>query len=129
VISPALAARLFAGLTGVVCLFQLALALGAPWGAYAMGGAFPGVFPPAMRIAAVVQIAVLAGVALVVMTRAGLVLPAWRAASHWPAWVVVGLLAVGVVLNLITPSPMERLIWAPVALALFMSALRVAASR
>jgi hypothetical protein len=129
VIAPRPAALIFAVLTAGVMLFQLALALGAPWGAYAMGGAFPGVFPPAMRVAALVQIAVLGVVALVILARAGLILPAWRRASRWLAWVVVGLLAVGTILNLITPSRMERLIWAPVAAALFLSALRVAAGR
>ena len=44
------------------------------------------------------------------------------------AWIVVGLLALGVVLNLITPSGMERLIWAPVTILMFLCALRVAAS-
>lgn len=42
---------LFAGRVGVAA-FQLALALGAPWGTYVMGGTFPGSFPPAMRAAA-----------------------------------------------------------------------------
>lgn len=124
-----LAAWIFAGLIAVVALFQLALALGAPWGGLAMGGAFPGTFPPAMRVAALVQIVVLAGVALVVLARAGLMLPSWGPASRWLVWAVVGLLGVGVVLNLITPSALERLIWAPVAILLFLSSLRVALSR
>lgn len=124
-----LAAWIFAGLIAVVALFQLALALGAPWGGLAMGGAFPGTFPPAMRVAALVQIVVMAGVALVVLARAGLMLPSWGPASRWLVWAVVGLLGVGVVLNLITPSALERLIWAPVAILLFLSSLRVALSR
>jgi hypothetical protein len=128
-VSARLAAMAFAGLIAVVALFQLALALGAPWGSLAMGGAFPGTFPPAMRVAALVQIAVLGGVALVVLARAGLVLPAWRRTSRWLVWVVVGLLGLGVVLNLITPSGLERLIWAPVAVAMFAASLRVALSR
>jgi hypothetical protein len=123
------AALVFAGLTLVVILFQLALALGAPWGAYAMGGAFPGVYPPAMRIAALVQIAVLALIALVVLARAGLVPPRWSPAAGILVWIVVGLLGVGVVLNLISPSPIERLIWAPVTVLLLLSTLRVALSR
>ena len=126
--SARFAALIFAGLTAVVCAFQLALAAGAPWGEYAMGGAFPGVMPTPMRIAAVVQVALLAAVALVVLSRAGLMLPAWASAARWLVWVVVALLGVSVVLNLITPSPMERLIWAPVAAVLFLSALRVARS-
>ena len=126
--SSALAARVFAALTGVVCLFQLALAAGMPWGAYAMGGAFPGVMPTPMRVAAVVQVVVLAAVALVVLSRAGLMLPAWRRAAGFLVYVIVALLGISVVLNLITPSAMERLIWAPVAAVLFLSALRVARS-
>ena len=127
--SAQLAARVFAGLTAVVILFQLALAAGAPWGSYAMGGAFPGTYPPPMRVAALAQGAILGGVALIVLARAGLVLPGWRRVSRWLVWVVVVLLAVGVVLNLITPSGMERLIWAPVAVVLFLGGLRVATSR
>ena len=125
-ISPQAAAFAFAGLTAVVMAFQLALAAGAPWGAYAMGGKFPGVFPPQMRIAALVQTALLAAIAGVVLARAGLALPAWETTSGWLIWGVVAFSAVGVVLNLITPSRMERLIWAPVAVLLLLSSLRVA---
>jgi hypothetical protein len=128
-VTARLAAWIFAALIAVVALFQLALALGAPWGGLAMGGAFPGTYPPAMRVAALIQIAILGSVALVVLARAGLVLPTWGRPSRWLVWVVVGLLGVGVVLNLITPSPLERLLWGPVAAVLFAAALRVALSR
>jgi hypothetical protein len=128
-VSARLAAWIFAGLTAAVCAFQLALALGAPLGEIAMGGAFPGAMPPAMRVTALMQIVFLTLVALVILSRAGLILPAWRAASRSLAWAIVVLLAVSAVLNLITPSPLERMIWAPVAIALFLTALRVAMSR
>ena len=126
--SAAVAARIFAALTGLVCLFQLALALGAPWGRFAMGGAFPGTFPPAMRVAAVAQIAVLMAVALVVLARAGMALPPWRAASRWLIWIVVALLGVAATFNLITPSGPERMVWAPVAGLMLLASLRVALS-
>lgn len=125
-IGPRHAALIFAGLTALVCLFQLALAMGAPWGEYAMGGAFPGVYPPIMRVSALVQIVLLALVALVVLSRAGVLLPSWAKASRWLMWIIAAFTGVGVVLNLITPSGGERLIWAPVAVVLFLSALRVA---
>src|SRR6185436_2062812 len=86
--SPRLAAMVFAALTAVVCAFQLALAAGAPWGEYAMGGAFPGVYPPAMRVAAIGQVVILAVVAMVVASRAGLVLPTLRPVSRWLVWVL-----------------------------------------
>lgn len=125
--SARLAAWVFAGLAALVVLFQLALALGAPWGAYAMGGAFPGTYPSSMRIAAVVQAAILGGVAVAVLARAGVGPRGWWSGRQL-AWAVVALLGVGVVLNLITPSGAERAVWAPVAVVMFLCALRVASS-
>ena len=75
-----LSAILYAIVSGVVVAFQIALAAGAPWGEYAMGGAFPGQFPPALRIAALIQAALLVGLAVIVLARAGLV-ALWSRAS------------------------------------------------
>jgi hypothetical protein len=122
---PRLAAQVLCAPLTVVCLFQLSRALGR----LCHGGAFPGVFPESMRIAALVQIGVLALAGLVVLSRAGVLLPRWARTSRWLSWVIVGLVGLGVILNLITPSPVERLIWAPVASLLFFSGLRVASSR
>lgn len=44
-IDPIISAYIFSALI-VVAAFQLALALGAPWGEMAMGGKFTGRFPP-----------------------------------------------------------------------------------
>jgi len=110
-----IAAFLYAIITLAVVAFQIALAAGAPWGAFAMGGAFPGQFPPAMRIAAVIQAALLIGFALVVLARTGIILPKWLRASRWLAWVVVAFSTLSLILNLITPSAGERAIWVPVA--------------
>ena len=112
--------------TAGVVAFQIALAAGAPWGAYAMGGAFPGQFPPALRVGAVVQAALLLLMAAVILSRAGVALPRWSRASRWLAWVVVAFAVVSLVLNLITPSAGERMIWAPVALLLLVTSLIVA---
>lgn len=87
--------KLFVGLALVVAAFQLALALGAPWGRYAMGGAFPGTFPLALRITALAQILMLALAALVVISRAGLALPSWRRASRWLTWLVAAFSGLG----------------------------------
>src|SRR5215207_9879164 len=96
------AALVFAvAVTGVIA-FQIALALGAPWGTYAMGGAFPGRFPPRMRVAALVQAALLAVTIAIVLSRAGIVLPAWSEPSRWLIWAVVALSLVALVLNAIS---------------------------
>ena len=123
------AAIIHAIVTFGVVAFQIALAAGAPWGAYAMGGASPGQFPPAMRIAAMIQAVLLAGMAAVILARAGLILPEWSRVSHWLVWIVVALTALSLVFNLITPSAGERAIWAPTLTLLLISSLIVAFSR
>ncbi len=121
-----IAAWIFGALLAVLVLFQLALAAGAPWGSLAMGGRYPGRFPPAMRVAALVQVVIYALMAAAVFTRAGLIWPDWLQASRIAVWVVVAVSAVAVVLNIITPSKWERRLWAPVAIVMFAASLTVA---
>ena len=123
------AARIYAVVSGGVIAFQIALAAGAPWGAYAMGGAFPGQFPPELRIAALVQAVILAGLAMVVLARADIALPRWSQISRWLVWVVVVFSGLSLVLNVITPSVRERTIWAPVALIMLICSVIVAISK
>lgn len=120
------AALLYGVLAAGVVLFQVALAAGMPWGAYAMGGAFPGRFPPPLRLAALAQAALIAGMGLVVLSRAGIVLAGWSRLARRLVWVVVAFAAVSVVLNVMTPSEGERLVWTPVALLLLASSIVVA---
>src|SRR5512138_3404773 len=76
------AAVLYAIISFGVIAFQIALPAGAPWGAFAMGGAFPGQFPPALRVGALIQAALLGAMAAVVLARAGLMLPGWTRVSR-----------------------------------------------
>ena len=124
-----LAARVFVGLIGVVCIFQLTLALGAPWARFAMGGAYPDAYPPEMRLVALGQVVLLATTARVVLNRARFAGGSGRRLARGSTWAIAGLFLVGFGLNLISPSEGERLLWAPVALVLSLTAARVAASR
>lgn len=126
---PRSAAIVYAIVTVFVVAFQLALAAGAPWGEFAMGGAFPGQFPATLRIAAVAQAALLAFWAVIVLVRGGLILPHWMRGARRLIWAVVLFAALSLVLNLITPSAGERAIWAPVAFIMFLTSLLVARSR
>jgi hypothetical protein len=121
-----MAAFLYAIISSGVVAFQVALAAGVPWGAFAMGGAFPGQFPPALRIAALIQAALLVGMATVVLARADLILPRWSRVSRWLVWIVVAFAVLSLILNLITPSAGERAIWAPIAFLLLISSSIVA---
>jgi hypothetical protein len=123
-----LAALVFALVAVGVIAFQLAMALGAPWGAYAMGGAFPGRFPPALRAAAVVQAALIGLLAAIVLSAADLVWPGLVDTVPWLAWLPVVVSAVASGLNAISRSAGERRICVPVTLAMLVTSLIVALS-
>ena len=125
---PAFAAWLFSALIALAVFFQLALALGAPWGEWAMGGRFPGRFPPRMRWAALIQALLLVCMALIVLTRAGVVLQDYARFARAAIWAVVLFCLAAAILNTITPSRRERRLWAPVSIALFVCAATVALS-
>jgi hypothetical protein len=110
---------------GVVA-FQVALALGAPWGRYAMGGAVPGRFPPRMRVAALAQAILIALLTVAVLSAAGFLVPDLAVRLPWLVWVVVVVSAVAVILNAISRSAGERRIWVPVATVMLVSSLVVA---
>jgi hypothetical protein len=121
-----IAGIVYTAATAIVVAFQIALVLGAPWGAYAMGEAYPGQFPPEMRVAALIQAGILLGFAGIVLARADIALRTWEHVSRWMIWVVVAFAALSLALNLITPSAGERMLWAPVALVLLVCSLLVA---
>ncbi len=123
-----LAAGAFVLLTLVVCGFQVALILGAPWGEFTLGGRWRGRLPMAGRLIAAASIGILALSGAVVAARAGLAFPELRAPSHRLVWVVVGYLVLGAIANAATPSRRERRIWLPVVTAMLALALSVALS-
>lgn len=123
------AAYVFSIFTVAGVIFQFALAMGAPWGEMAMGGKFPGHFPPKMRVAAVVQLALLVFIGLIVLTRTGIILEELFEFSKSAIWFVVALCVVSAILNTMTPSKKERMLWAPVTIILVICAYIVARSQ
>lgn len=88
--------------------FQVALAVGAPWGAAAWGGPDSGVLPVGLRVASGVAAAVWFGVAAVSAGR--LLGPVGRRR------LLLGVAAystLGIALNAASPSLLERAIWVP----------------
>ena len=73
------------------------------------------------RIKGAIHSALDVGMAVVVLSVAGLVGSAWFGVTHWLVWWVVGLEAVSLFLNLITQSAGERAVWGPAALLLLAS--------
>jgi len=122
-----ISAIVYAILNLIVILFQLGLAMGMPWGAASMGGKFPGKYPPKMRIVAIVNILLLSFFTFVVMIESKLI-DNIIAFTDYLIWVVVVFSIIGVVLNTITPSKIER-IWAPLALIQLIASLIIALNK
>ncbi|MEX0795303.1 MAG: hypothetical protein WEB67_13330 [Acidimicrobiia bacterium] len=107
-----------ATLLGIIALFQVALATGAPWGAASWGGRHPGRLPTAYRIgSAVAGLFFYPAVAAFILDSAGVIGDGNSSGGVAGLWVLTGLFGLSTVINLISPSKVER-IWAPVALVL-----------
>jgi hypothetical protein len=114
----AVAAGAAALLMVAVAVFQAALALGAPFGAYAWGGTHPGVLPPRLQLGSALSAPVILAMALIVLIRAGVIYPGWSEAMRWPAWIVFGFMVLNTFANIRSGSDKERRIMAPVTLGL-----------
>jgi hypothetical protein len=109
--------------------FQLALALGAPWGRAAWGGGHNRL-PLGLRIASGFAAVIWIVAAFVVLGRAGSgVSPVPIGVARWGNWVLVGLLALGALMNFASSSRWERFLMSPIALLLSVLCLVVALGR
>jgi hypothetical protein len=106
-------------LVGVIA-FQIAIAFGAPWGAYTQGGKHVGALPAQGRIIAAVSVVLLVAMLLSLFARIGRGplkrLPRRRLRILY--WFTLLYSALAVVLNLITKSTHERGVWLPVSIVL-----------
>ncbi len=112
----------------LVAGFQAALALGAPWGRAAWGGAHERL-PNALRVASAFAAVLWVVAALVVLARAGFdSSPIPFSVATWGTWLLFGMLLFGTAMNLASRSRLERLIQTPVAAVLAILCLLVALS-
>lgn len=115
-------ASIFIGLSVVVAIFQLLLALGAPFGEFTMGGKYPGRLPVKMRIAAIIQIAILFLFTATIMSKAGIAFNFLHDIARYGVWVVFAFFIIGSVVNLTSSSKKEKFVMGPLNLvALFCS--------
>ena len=116
-------------LLSVVAIFQIALALGAPWGDAAWGGANPGVLPRRLRIAsAVVGLVVYPLIGCFVLASAGSITADWVPGTGAVGmWALAGVFTLGAVANFASRSKWER-IWGPVSLAIAVCCSLIAAA-
>jgi hypothetical protein len=117
------AATVGAVLIACVAAFQLALALGAPYGDAVFGGRAPtesGVLTRPFRVLAVLQAVVLGLFGWVLLARTDLVsIPLLGARSLiWVTWGILVFLVLNTVANFSAPHPIERWVMGPLTLVL-----------
>lgn len=113
-----LAAIVAVVLLAVIAAFQISLALGAPWGSAAWGGAHAGVLPTRLRIASLVAgLLLYPFLILFVLDSARVLTTAWvPGTGEVGMWVLTGFFALGTIANFASRSRRER-IWGPISLA------------
>lgn len=112
----------------VIVAFQAALALGAPLGQAAWGGAHRRL-PTRLRVGSGVSVVIWLVAALIVLGRAGFAVVSLPSdLERWGSWAVAGLLIVGAVMNAASSSRWERFGWAPVSAILATLTIVVAES-
>ncbi|HCY75386.1 MAG TPA: hypothetical protein DHV28_05655 [Ignavibacteriales bacterium] len=119
-------AYVFAMFSFVIILFQLGLTIGMPWGAASMGGKYPGKYPPRMRVVSLINIFITSFIATIVLIKSEIIWLQFKSFANVAIYFVVAFSAVATILNTITPSKIERIIWAPVAAILLLTSLIVA---
>lgn len=112
-------------LLGLLALFQLSLALGAPLGRFAWGGQHR-VLPAGLRIGSAVSILIYALIGVIAWDRVGAIDVFGEPFSEVAMWVVFGYFALGILMNAISRSKPERLTMVPVTIVLSVLAFFIA---
>lgn len=117
--------QITAGLMYGVMLFQAALIVGAPWGAFTQGGRHPGSLDALGRGIAGVSIVLLFGMAQSILAQdgKGIFKNMNRKRVRIFARMSTGYGVLGIIANVATPSQGERLIWAPISTVIFVLSL------
>lgn len=110
---------------GLLAVFQVALAAGAPLGRFAWGGQHD-VLPRRLRIGSAVSVLLYALFALVLLDRADVVDTMLDGVSRVGAWVLAAYFLIGVLMNAISRSRPERFTMAPVSAVLCLASTVVA---
>jgi hypothetical protein len=119
-------------LLGVMALFQVALALGVRWGAFAFGGRAvrdDGTLPPSYRFASAGAAVVLAIFAGVILIRGGVI--GTSGDSTWVtvmSWVIVAFMAINTPMNLMGKHWIEKYVFGGITLVLVVLCAIVAAA-
>jgi hypothetical protein len=114
-------------MTLIVAIFQIALALGAPLGEYAYGGARVGKLPLGFRINSVVAVLAMLAISGHYLAQLGVFEPILDPAGNSVVnWVLVVFFVLSALANNATRSKKERMVWGIPTILMFLASLAVA---
>jgi hypothetical protein len=114
-------------MTLIVATFQIALALGAPLGEYAYGGARVGKLPLGFRINSVVAVLAMLAISGHYLAQLGVFEPILDPAGNSVVnWVLVVFFVLSALANNATRSKKERMLWGIPTILMFLASLAVA---
>lgn len=108
-----------------LAVVQIGVAAGAPWGRLVWGGQHR-VPPTRLRVGSAVSVLLYAGFAAILLSRAGILPGGDTIAVRILTWVLFAYFVVGIVMNAISRSRVERLTMTPACVVLAASTLMVA---
>ena len=123
-----ISAVFFSGFCFVVICFHVALLFGAPWGHLTLGGRYDRVLPVKIRLVSAPSAILMSLFIVAVLARGGVAFQGLHRISRMAIWPVVGYCVLGVLLNSVSRSKWERILWVPVTLAMLVTGLIVAVS-
>jgi hypothetical protein len=109
----------------VVILFQICLIAGAPWGRLTQGGFNSEKLPKRNRILASFSIFLMLAMGLSIVSAVGY----WPDWPIWTGWIALATTVVSAIMNLLTQSMPERMLWGPITLAMLIFAFIVMLSK
>lgn len=117
-VRPGIAALVTGG-CAVVVGFQIALTLGAPLGAAALGGSDPGRLSDRLRIVTALSAVFWSAAGLLALSRGSRTgVPIPQGFLCWGTWALAAVLGMGALMNFASPSNWERFGWGPFALTM-----------
>lgn len=110
---------------GLLAIFQIALAAGAPLGKFAWGGQHA-ILSLSLRFGAASAVLRYAFVAFIALDRSGIIAVLPDEFSFWVMWIVVAHLGLSVILSLLSASKYEKMTLAPYTLVMGLLSLLIA---
>lgn len=110
---------------GVLAIFQIALAAGAPLGKYAWGGEHI-TLPLNLRLGAISAVLRYAFIAFIALDRSGTIAVLPGEFSFWVMWLIVAHLGFSVMLSMLSKSKYEKMTLAPYTFVMGLLSLLIA---